>query len=299
MMQKPFLNMLKIAIIYEYGDESWSTPYSLIKEFINRGHTVVRFHLTKNLEYLHALSTLHFDIMITMDFKGIDIPQEIHTLIPKSTLKIRECADTPQRFFNHLPLIRNYDLLLTPDYISSMKYSAFGIPCLWSNHFADTQIHKRYQEQDDLAPVRSTRGQGGSELMDRLHSIMPDKFINQNGLIGEQYGKFLSSGKIVLQNSRWQEITRRIFEGMACGKLVITDRLPESTRIYDLFEEDKDIVFYNDLSELISKINYYLSPEGASVREYIADNGYQKVLREHTQYNRVNEIIEAYYKWKN
>ena len=128
---------------------------------------------------------------------------------------------------------------------------------------------------------------------------MPNKFINQNGLIGERYGKFLSSGKIVLQNSRWQEITRRIFEGMACGKLVITDRLPESTRIYDLFEEDKDIVFYDDLGELISKINYYLSPEGDSVREHIANSGYQKVLREHTQYDRVNEIIEAYYRWKN
>ena len=37
----------KIAFVYEYGDESWSTPQSLINEFTRRGHSVSKYHLTK------------------------------------------------------------------------------------------------------------------------------------------------------------------------------------------------------------------------------------------------------------
>ncbi len=288
----------KIAFVYEYGEESWSTPQSLINEFTSRGHFVCRFHLTKFNDFLQGLIENDFDILITMDWKGIDFPQEIHNRIPKSCFKIRECADTPQNFEAHLPHIVNYNMLLTPDFISHEKYNSLGVPCIWFNHFADTRIHKIYDTQDTMPPVRSTRGQGGSQIMDYVSSLMPDKFVNKNGLIGPEYGQFLSNGKIVLQHSRWGEITRRIFEGMACGKLVITDRLSENTRIGELFEEGKEIVFYDDVPDLISKINYYLCPEGERGREYIATNSYNKVITSHTQVNRVDSIINSYNKWK-
>jgi len=288
----------KIAFVYEYGDETWSTPQSLINEFISRGHFVCRFHLTKFKEFLQGLSENDFDIIITMDWKGIDLPQDIHSQIPKTSFKIRECADTPQNFKAHLPYIKNYNLLLTPDYGSHEKYIAEGVSCLWFNHFADTSIHKIYDGKDGMPPVRSTRGQGGSQIMDALSAIMPDKFANKNGLIGSDYGRFLGQGKIVIQHSRWGEITRRIFEGMACKKLVITDRLPEHTKINELFIENRDIVYYDNFSDLISKINYYLCPEGEGGREYIANNGYNIVVNNHTQYNRVNDILNSYLEWK-
>jgi hypothetical protein len=289
----------KICFVYEYGSESWSTPQSLINEFIRRGHSVSRVHLSNTLNFHKALVSNVYDIIIIMDWKGIDIPQVIHNQIPKSTFKIRECGDTPQNYEAHLSHIKNYNVLLTPDYVSCQKYIAAGVPCLWFNHFADTDIHKIYDGEDGMPPVRSTRGQGGSVIMDALSTLMPDKFLNKNGLMGSEYGRFLGQGKIVIQNSRWGEITRRIFEGMACKKLVITDRLPEHTRITDLFEEGKEIVFYDDFPDLISKINYYLCPEGERGREDIATNSYNKVISSHTQYIRVNEILDSYISWKN
>jgi hypothetical protein len=284
-----------IAFVYEYGDELWSTPSSLIKEFEKRGHNVKRHHLTK--DDLEIMPKENYDIVITLDWKGIDIPEEVHSTIKASTFLVRECADTPQNYDKHLPYIKNYDLLLTPDYNSNQKYVNLGATSIWFNHFADTEIHCNYSGIDDYPPVRSTRGPGGSQLMDYLTKLIPEKFVNRNGLIGKSYGEFLNNGSITLQHSRWGEITRRIFEGMACNTMILTDRLSKETHVNDLFEEDEDIVYYDNIPMLISKINYYLSPEGTIDRLRIANNGYNKVIQHHTQKNRVDAILNEYDTW--
>ncbi len=281
-----------ICFVYEYGEESWSTPHSIVKEFKRLGWEVDRVHLSKDPA---SVLNKQYDIILTMDWKGIDIPESVHRSISSSTFKIRENGDEPQNYHNHTKHCSNYNLLLTPDYQSNEKRLSEGFSSMWWTHFADYDIHRVYDSEDSLPVVRSTRGAGGSEFMDFLSAIMPDKFINANRLIGTEYGIFLSNGLITIQNSRHKEITRRIFEGMACGSLVITDRLSEDTHISDLFEENVDIVYYDSLPDCISKINYYLSSEGLPKLYSIAINGHNKVLENHTQKQRVNKIIE---KWK-
>jgi spore maturation protein CgeB len=102
---------------------------------------------------------------------------------------------------------------------------------------------------------------------------------------------------IVIQNSRFGEITRRIFEGMACGKMVLCDRLEESKRLHELFEEGKEIVFYDDIVDCVNKINYYT--ENSEERERIAKNGYEICLENHTEKQRVDFIIKKWNEWKN
>lgn len=287
---------MKILFIYEYGTEVWSTPSSLMEEFKARDWEVDRFHLSKGDE--KDIFKKNYDIIITMDWKGIDISEDAHYALPLQTFKIRENGDTPQNFNAHVPLSDSYDLILTPDYLSAERYKELGVDTVWFNHFADTRIHNTNRVHDNLPLVRSTRGPGGSQFMDALSRVIPNKFINKNGLTGIEYGIFLSSGKIVLQNSRWKEITRRIFEGMACGSLVLTDRLPDETNIKHLFKENENIVYYDNFSDCISKINYYLCDDGRQERKRIADNGYNTVLKNHTQVQRVDIIIEKYKKWK-
>jgi hypothetical protein len=287
---------MKIGFVYEYGDEKWSTPGSLMSEFKSRGHDVSRYHLTHSETRLLPYQNL--DIIITMDWKGIDIPPSTHDQLDDSIFMIRENADTPQNYQKHLPHLHRYDLLLTPDYTSSEAYKALGHDCVWFNHFADTTIHTQYRGTDTYPRVRSTRGQNGSEFMYHLESVMPNTFINRNGMIGKEYGQFLNNADIVLQNSRWHEITRRIFEGMACCRMVLTDRLPADTHIDDLFIENEDIIYYDGFADCISKINYYLCDEGAAERWRIAKNGYDKVKANHTQVQRADLIIAKYNEWK-
>ena len=102
---------------------------------------------------------------------------------------------------------------------------------------------------------------------------------------------------MVIQHSRWGEVTRRLFEGMPCGKMVLCDKLNKSKKLEELFTDGEDIVYYDDIVDCINKINYY--NENDEERERIFNNGFKKVLDNHTQKQRVEFIIEKYNEWKN
>ena len=100
---------------------------------------------------------------------------------------------------------------------------------------------------------------------------------------------------MVIQNSRWGVVTRRIFEGMACGKMVLCDRLDKSKKLEELFVDGEDIVYYDDIVDCINKMNEYSNNE--KERSRIAQNGYDKVIENHTQVQRVDFIIEKFSEW--
>jgi len=83
---------------------------------------------------------------------------------------------------------------------------------------------------------------------------------------------------------------------MACGKLVLTDRLKESKKLDELFQDGEDIVYYDDMVDCINKINEFSDNE--KERNRISQNGYKKVLENHTQKQRVDFIVEKFNKWK-
>ena len=138
----------------------------------------------------------------------------------------------------------------------------------------------------------TTRGIGNSPFLDYLTNWGEGAIGNRNGLGPKEHTEFLNKGLMVIQNSRWKEITRRIFEGMACGKLVITDRLPDEVGLSEVFIEGEEIILYNDMFDCIEKINYYA--ENEEERERIAHNGMIKVLHNYTQIQVVDKLIEVY-----
>jgi len=82
----------------------------------------------------------------------------------------------------------------------------------------------------------------------------------------------------------------RLFEATACGALMITPYVPYLEELFDL---GKEIVIYEDLYDLLDKINYYLKHEGE--RKKIAKAGQKRTLRDHTYDKRVDKIIEVLY----
>jgi hypothetical protein len=298
----------KIAFIFAHRPtDVWNTPLSVVKEFESRGWETKIYSLfdiydnyvDTNIQRLiddSKSKEFNPDIVMYMDWGRFDSPLLDMKKIP-GAFWVMESGDDPQNFERNSTKASKFHLVLTPAHDSYLEYKKRHINVEWWTHFADSNIHKPYSgftPFDELPKVRSTRGPGGSNLMDYLSQIMPDKFINRNGLSGMEYGDFLNSGVIVFQQSRWHEITRRLFEGMACGKLVITDRLPIQSNISELFIENEDIIYYDSLGDCISKINYYLSEESKSERERISLNGYNKVINNHTQIQRVNIIIKSF-----
>ena len=81
-------------------------------------------------------------------------------------------------------------------------------------------------------------------------------------------------------------IPARVYDVMSVGGFVLSNWQEE---IPELFEEDKEIVTYKTLEELIDKADYYLRHENERVK--IGVNGYRKVKEQHTFEHRINKII--------
>lgn len=97
------------------------------------------------------------------------------------------------------------------------------------------------------------------------------------------------NSKIVFNQSAntIKSINMRLFEGMGCGALVISDYVPGMEK---LFIENTHYVSFKDEDELIEKMDYYLN--NTEEAQVIATAAYEHLLNNHTYEHRAKEIIE-------
>lgn len=283
----------KITFIFDYRGEEWSMPLALVNEFKERGWETEIVSIS-NGDDSHLQLWIQQDtptnIVMFLDWGRFDSKWLDKSLKPNA-FWIQESGDDPQNFERNYPKANRFHYTITPDKQSAIEYRNRGINAEWVNHFADTKVQFPMNLEPKYTAVTS-RGPGGSEFLDYLTQWSEGAIGNRNGMGPKEHTEFLNSGLMVIQNSRWKEITRRIFEGMACGKLVITDRLPESRGLDEVFIEGEEIILYNDMFDCIEKINYYTDNE--EERERIAHNGMMKVLHNYTQIQIVDKLIAAY-----
>ena len=290
---------MKITFIYAYENEEWSTPMSLAKEFESQGWEVDFISIGSNRTGQYhdrdiqtwLDSKPQTDIVLFMDWGRFDSPLLDKNLV--DAFWVQESGDDPQNFERNFPKSERFHITLSPDYESTEEYKKRGRDAYWWTHFADTKVQFPLDIKPEYVGV-TTRGYGNSQFLNTLTDHGGGTIGNRNGLGPNEHTEFLNKGLMVIQNSRWGEVTRRIFEGMACGKLVLCDRLNESKKLHELFIDGEDIVYYDDLVDCINKLNKY--SEDSVERNRIANNGYKKVLKNHTQKQRAEFIIE---KWKN
>jgi hypothetical protein len=289
---------MKITFIYNHDpNEYWSTPLSLLNEFKKRNWEteIISITATDDSELqLWIQQDIPTDIVLFMDWGRIDSKWLDKNLKPYAYW-IQESGDDPQNFERNYPKASRFHYTITPDKESAEEYRSRGINADWVPHWADSV----YQFPMNLPPeyvAVTTRGPGGSQFLDHLTHWAEGAIGNKNKMNVIDHTDFLNRGLMIVQNSRWGEITRRIFEGMACGKLVLTDRLNIVKGLEELFIDGKEIVLYDDMFDCIEKLNYY--NENESKREKIAYNGMNKVLKNHTQIQRVDKLIEKFDNFK-
>ena len=293
---------MKITFVYAYEQEEWSTPLSLAKEFESQGWEVEFVSIGSNRlqnwndEELKKWidSKPQTDIVLFMDWGRFTSTYLDKKLV--DAFWVQESGDDPQNFDRNFPKSERFHLTLSPDLDSVNEYKKRGIDAHWWTHFADTRVQFPIELKPEFVAV-TTRGKGSSAFLDQLTFHADGSVGNQNGFGPKEHTEFLNKGKIVIQNSRFGEITRRIFEGMACGKMVLCDRLDKSKGLEELFEDEVDIVYYDDIVDCIYKMNHYNNND--EERETIAKNGYNKVLENHTQKQRAEFIINKYKEYKN
>lgn len=270
---------MKIAMFWDYDpnqEVNWDTPTGIYKN-LNKDNEVRRYPLPS------FDKTLGFKIFLSDNFKP-----DFCFLMNAGSLRegtvywnkkilfgvplVLEAGDEPQAYSSHEILSKNSDLILSPDIRCVKAYGEKGINSKWWTHWCDESIFYKDETKPENKVVSSMYG---------YRPITSNvNFLNKTGLRNKENGDWLRSGKIILQESRWGEITRRIFEGMGCGRMVLTNKIEEETGIFRLFEDKKDIVYYSSKEECESLIEYYLRNE--EERESIALSGYNKIINNHT-----------------
>lgn len=260
--------------------------------------------------------------------------QELGKSLAPGALWVLECGDDPQRFAANAARGGRYDVLLTPDLASVEQYEESGLPCLntnntstprvhWMTHHAgiypaDLQRHLMAHHQH-LPGAYSERphnvvtscGQRGTvpAIAAQLRARHDIEVVNARATPGAAHHDLLASGRIVLNQAKYGEVTRRIFEAMLAGSLVVTDALHPSRGLHkvsqalnglhselthtclvlpQLFTPGRDIVTYSSTEEAVELLHHYTRhPEEA---ERMAAAGQLSVLQHHTASARAAQL---------
>lgn len=187
--------------------------------------------------------------------------------------------------------VNSYDYVFVAQYDWVDKYRDVGCKHVsWLPFACDPVVHKRLDMSEvyDFVFVGKLEGKNYESrrlFMGELSKIFPNSFVGQ-GYLHHDFVKLFNMSKIVVNFNAFSEMNRRIFETMACGRLLLTNDFPGRKT---LFEEGEHLVVFKDLPDAVEKIKYYLKHD--EEREAIAKNGQQEVYSKHTWLHRARFIL--------
>jgi len=149
---------------------------------------------------------------------------------------------------------------------------------------------KRIEQLDDLMRAVPASYNIRGSMWDRYGKGKAWNKQNTDEVYGTAYVKQLNQAKIALVFfSSWNAdtYTRRVFEIPACGTFMLSQR---SDTMLELYEEDKEAVYFDSTEELIDKARFYLKHD--KLRQDIARAGYNRCINSgYDIYSRMKEWI--------
>ena len=111
----------------------------------------------------------------------------------------------------------------------------------------------------------------------------------QQRVYGEDMCRAFCEGRLAFNNCAVNDLNMRIFEVMAMGCPLLTNRDAERNGLLDLFEDEKHLLIYDDENDLLPLVKRYLGDEEGLAA--IAKAGREEVLAKHTYVHRVQQIL--------
>ncbi len=152
---------------------------------------------------------------------------------------------------------------------------------------ADPNLHKPFYEileEYDVGFIGNDTYPERRKLLEQIGANY--KLMRTTSDPGIPYSKKLAQCKIIFNCAMNNDINMRVFEGIACEKLFITDRIPH---LNDFFLEDEHFIAYTGWKELKEKLDEYLGK--GCYRRTIARQGREHLLKNHTYDHRISDII--------
>ena len=125
-------------------------------------------------------------------------------------------------------------------------------------------------------------------LCETIRKSFAPVFIGQAFL--KDMARIYQSAHIVFNRSIRGDMNMRVFEALASGSLLVTDRL-EDPSFAELFRDGEHLVTYRNEREMVERTRYYLDHPAEA--EKIAANGCRLVRERHTYEHRAEAIVHA------
>lgn len=159
---------------------------------------------------------------------------------------------------------------------------------------AHPKCHKRYSDE----PIKYDIGLLGNDTYPARRSLLESlgrhfRVLRGTAKPGEPYSRLLNQCQLTFNRSMADDVNMRFFEAIGCGRMLLTDYLPEQDNFATV---GKHYITYDGEEDLIRKVKHYLKNE--KEREKIAKRGAAHIHEHHNYYNRLKSLLNIVYEYK-
>jgi len=232
-------------------------------------------------------------------------PEIIQTLRKNKIVTVGISLSDPDVFFENGKFYSHYyDLFYTNSYYAlNNLYKNTNIKLL--PFAAYTKLHRPLESVEkryDLVIVGHARPER-KKLVKKLKKYFKVGIFGSGWgkeykeVHGDEHVKAINLGKMYLSFSKtaanYMNVKVGTFEAMACRNCIITEMFDEM-ELY--FKYGLEILGYTNEKMLIELVNFYLKNE--KLRNWIANNGYERLIREHTWQKRWEKVLNDIKKFR-
>ena len=126
-------------------------------------------------------------------------------------------------------------------------------------------------------------------LLRRIYEAF-DRVLLVRGAWRERVSEELARCRLVFNRSLHRDVNMRVFEALACGRPLLTDRLDAECGLQELFTDGEHVILYDDATLEETARRWLADPEAA---EGIGAAGREHVFAHHTYDHRARTILET------
>jgi glycosyltransferase involved in cell wall biosynthesis len=267
-----------------HGPESHTTGRYLVEAARRAGHVV-----DVRANDRHIGSGNRYDMLLYVDPGPPVFPLDLDQAAP---VRVAYLIDVHQEITSRLQLAPLFDVIFLAqrDYVEEFRKRGFA-NTHWLPLACDPELHTVPSPQRDIdVGFVGKLGSAGSWRRGVLEQVLSAFNTNDYRAFYSpaQMGALYGRSKVVVNASINGDVNMRVFEALAAGAVLVTDRIENG--LSDLFIEGEHYVGYSTADEAVERIAHLLAhpPE----RERIAAAGQALAIEAHT-YDRRWQVIDG------
>jgi len=193
--------------------------------------------------------------------------------------------------FAEMVYARPFDFVFAAQREFAAHFAAAGCAhAHWLPLACDPAVHRpmRVPVDQDVVFVGSAERAVHARRAERIERLAAHFSVFTNtALDGEAMSRAYSRGRLAFNSSVAQDVNMRVFETMAAGVPLLTNRDADANGLFDLFRDGEHLIAY----DLVALAERYLA-DGAA-RQRIAQCARTEVLARHTYLHRVRALLDT------